>query len=141
MAAEGSAAGPEAGRDGLLQCISDLQRIDTAGAVGQVINELRPEHRVGITTWDDVIRKIQAREYTMYGALHQDVQAVISVLGIPDKKRSKLQKTCAKVMKDMKRHWSATEVQVRTHLYSWHPLGGSKANEVRRCPSVDSTCI
>jgi hypothetical protein len=121
---------PEAARDGLLACINDLRILDTGGAIAQVLEELKPESRIQYMSWDDLVAKIHRREYTTYNLLQNDVQAVLSVLTIPDKKRSRLQKACAKVMKDMRKQWSMSEVQARMHIYAWHPGGPSKANEV-----------
>lgn len=128
---------PEAARDGLLHHLSEMQRLDSAGTFGLVLSEINAESRGGLVTWDTIAASIRGRQYTLYGALHQDVQSAISLIGIPDKKRSKLQKTCAKVMKETKRYWSSVEVQVRTQLYNWHPEGAARANQVRcRAPSA-----
>ena len=123
----------EGAKESLLACISELRALDTAGAIGQVQEELRADPKSSFTTWHDITDKIEGRSYTMYGTLHQDVQAVMAVLGIPDKKRSRLQKTCAKVLKDMKRHWGQQEVNVRMWLYAWHPQGHQQAHLVRIC--------
>ena len=120
----------EKGRDGLLACVHEIRAMDSANAVAQVLEEMRPEARSSCVSWQDVINKINNQEYTTYGMLHQDVQTVISVLSLPDKKRSRLQKTCAKVMKDMRRHWGMSEVSVRMHLFAWHPEGPAKASQV-----------
>jgi hypothetical protein len=136
MATEDPEKTPLSGRDGLLASINELRALDTASTLPQILEELKNEPAGTFITWQDIITKLQNQVYTVYGMLHQDVQSAISVLGIPDKKRSRLQKTCQKVMKDMKRHWSMTEVTVRMHLYLWHPAGQEKANEVRRAPHV-----
>ena len=130
MATEAQAVEPTEARDRLLGCVQELRALDVGATINQVLDELKHEQRCNCTTWDDVVARIGGQEYTTYNLLHKDVYAVLSVLLIPDKKRSRLQKACAKVMKDIKKSWSTSELNVRMWLYAWHPGGPSKAHEV-----------
>lgn len=131
MATETEEAGPEVARDGLLRGIGELRAFDVSGIIPQLLLELPTDERASQTTWDTIIGKLTARQYTTYAALHSDVLAATGVLAIPDKKRSKLQKACGKVLKDMRKAWHGAEVKTRMQLYEWHPGGPTKAHEVR----------
>lgn len=140
MATEGE-EGPEVARDGLLRGIGELRAFDVSGIIAQLLLELPADARAAHVTWETIIGKLTSRQYTTYAALHSDVLAATGVLAIPDKKRSKLQKACGKILKDMRKAWHAAEVKTRMQLFEWHPGGPTKAHEVRpwaaqRCTSL-----
>jgi hypothetical protein len=131
MSTEADSESPEDAKLVLLKSIGALQALDHTGVIPQLMLELPEEQRAQQVTWAVINQKIEEQKYLIYAALHQDVQAAVSLLGIPDKKRSKLQRACAKIMKDIRKAWSAVEVKVRIAIYRWHPGGPTKANEVR----------
>jgi hypothetical protein len=130
MSTDADPASPGEAKMVLLDSISVLQALDHSGVISQLVMELPADYRAQQVTWAVITQKIEDRKYFIYAALHQDVQAVVNILGIPDKKRSKLQRACAKIMKDMKKAWSAAEVKMRMAIFRWHPGGPSKANQV-----------